>query len=110
MSALDQPLLIAHSNYHVGHQIAIFVAKEQGFFREENLPAFDYEAGGLIPGPLEAEGLAAAMKNRGVDIATAVDVEAAIAQRAGGAGPFVVRGWGDTPVLYWSGSHQMTAK
>src|ERR1051326_6025778 len=65
MSALDQPLLIANSNYHVGHQIAIFVAKEQGFFREENLPPFDYEAGGLIPGPLEAEGLAAAMKNRG---------------------------------------------
>src|ERR1041384_1275346 len=99
MSALDQPLLIANSNYHVGHQIAIFVAKEQGFFREENLPAFDYEAGGLIPEPLEAEGPAAAMKNRGVDIATAVDVEAAIAQRAGGADLFVVGGWRYTPVL-----------
>jgi hypothetical protein len=34
MSALDQPLLIANSNYHVGHQIAIFVAEEQGYFRE----------------------------------------------------------------------------
>ena len=108
MSALDQPLLIANSNYHVGHQIAIFVAKEQGFFREENLPAFDYEAGGLIPGPLEAEGLAAAMKNRGVDIATAVDVEAAIAQRAGGADLFVVGGWRYTPFLKWYGSKHVT--
>jgi len=31
MSTLDQPILIANSNYHVGHQIAIFVAKEQSF-------------------------------------------------------------------------------
>src|ERR1044071_4751556 len=91
MSALDQPLLIANSNYHVGHQIAIFVAKEQGFFREENLPAFDYEAGGLIPGPLEAEGLAAA-----------------IAQRAGGAYLFVVGGWRYTPFLKWYGSKHVT--
>lgn len=28
MGALDQPLLIANSNYHVGHQIAIFVAED----------------------------------------------------------------------------------
>src|ERR1051326_7660474 len=108
MSALDQPLLIANSNYHVGHQIAIFVAKEQGFFREENFAAFDYEAGGLIPGPFEAEGLAATMKDRGVDIATAVDVEAAIAQRAGGADLFVVGGWRYTPFLKWYGSKDGT--
>ena len=25
MSSLDQPILIANSNYHVGHQMAIFV-------------------------------------------------------------------------------------
>jgi hypothetical protein len=37
MSTLDQPILIANSNYHVGHQVAIFVAKEQGFFSEEGL-------------------------------------------------------------------------
>ena len=36
MSTLDQPILIANSNYHVGHQVAIFVAKEQGFFNEED--------------------------------------------------------------------------
>ena len=104
MSALDQPLLIANSNYHVGHQIAIFVAKERGFFHEENLPAYDYEAGGLIPGPLEAEGLAQTMKNRGVDIATAVDVEAAIVQRARGADFYIVGGWRYTPFLKWYGS------
>ncbi|HEY1371570.1 MAG TPA: ABC transporter substrate-binding protein [Candidatus Binatia bacterium] len=108
MSALDQPLLVANSNYHVGHQIAIFVGKEQGFFREENLPAFDYEAGGLIPGPLEAEGLAATIRHRGVDIATAVDVEAAIAQRARGADLFIVGGWRYTPFLKWYGSKHVT--
>src|SRR5438045_18874 len=43
MSALDQPLLIANSNYHVGHQIAVFVAKERGLFREEKVEAFDYD-------------------------------------------------------------------
>jgi len=107
MSALDQPLLIANSNYHVGHQIAIFVADEQGYFRDENLPAYDYEPGGLIPGPLEADGLALAMKNRGVDIATAVDVEAAIAQRARGAEIYIVGGWRYTPFLKWYGSRSV---
>ncbi|MGH7770513.1 MAG: ABC transporter substrate-binding protein, partial [Candidatus Binatia bacterium] len=104
MSALDQPLLIANSNYHVGHQIAIFVAEEQGFFRDEKLDPYHYDAGGLIPGPLEGEGLAMAMKNRGVDIATAVDVEAAILQRAKGADCYIVGGWRYTPFLKWYGA------
>jgi hypothetical protein len=78
MSTLDQPQLIANSNYHVGHQVAIFVAKEQGFFKEEGLKEYDYDARGLIPGPMERDGLAMAITNHGVDIATAVDVEAAI--------------------------------
>src|SRR5216110_25134 len=104
MSALDQPLLIANSNYHVGHQIAVFVAKERGFFREEKFEAFDYDPGGLIPGPLEAQGLALAMKNRGVDIATAVDVEAAIVQRARGEDLYIVGGWRYTPFLKWYGA------
>ena len=78
MSTLDQPILIANSNYHVGHQVAIFVAEEQGFFREEGLKEYEYDSRGLIPGPIEREGLGAAIKNHGVDIATAVDVEAAI--------------------------------
>ena len=108
MSALDQPLLIANSNYHVGHQIAIFVAEEQGYFREENLPAYDYEAGGLIPGPLEADGLGQTIKNRGVDIATAVDVEAAIIQRARGADFYIVGGWRYTPSLKWYGGRHVT--
>jgi ABC-type nitrate/sulfonate/bicarbonate transport system substrate-binding protein len=108
MSTLDQPLLIANSNYHVGHQIAIFVAEERGFFREEKLGAYQYDAGGLIPGPLEREGLALAMKNRGVDIATAVDVEAAICQRAKRADCYIVGGWRYTPFLKWYGAKHVT--
>jgi len=42
MSALDQPLLIANSNYHVGHQIAIFVAEVRGFFRDEHFESYRY--------------------------------------------------------------------
>ena len=61
MSTLDQPILIANSNYHVGHQVAIFVAIEQGFFNEEGLKEYEYDARGLIPGPVERDGLAMAM-------------------------------------------------
>jgi hypothetical protein len=43
MSTLDQPILIANSNYHVGHQVAIFVAKEQGYFTQEGLKEYDYD-------------------------------------------------------------------
>jgi hypothetical protein len=50
MSPLDQPPLIANSNFHVGHQVAIFVAEEQGFFRDEELKQYEYDARGLIPG------------------------------------------------------------
>ena len=107
MSTLDQPLLIANSNYHVGHQIALFVAREQGYFHEEKLAAFDYESGGLIPGPLEKDGLALAMKNRGVEVATAVDVEAAIIQRARGAEVYIVGGWRYTPFLKWYGARHV---
>jgi ABC-type nitrate/sulfonate/bicarbonate transport system substrate-binding protein len=108
MSALDQPLLIANSNYHVGHQVAIAVAQEQGFFREEGFADYVYDAGGLIPGPLERAGLMMAMKNRGVDIATAVDIEAAIYQRAQGADLYIVGGWRYTPLLKWYGSKHVT--
>jgi len=48
MSALNQPLLIANSNYHVGHQVAVAVAKEQKFFDEEGLSAYVYDSGGII--------------------------------------------------------------
>ena len=104
MSALDQPLMIANSNYHVGHQVAIAVAKEQKFFEEEGLSAYVYDSGGVIPGPLERDGLAMAMKMRGVDIATAVDIEAAIYQCCQGEDVYIVGGWRYTPLLKWYGS------
>jgi ABC-type nitrate/sulfonate/bicarbonate transport system substrate-binding protein len=108
MSTLDQPLLIANSNYHVGHQVAIFVAQEQGFFREEGLKEYEYESRGLIPGPLERDGLAMAITNHGVDIATAVDVEAAIYQRSLGADVYIAGGWRYTPFLRWYGAKHIT--
>lgn len=108
MSALDQPLLVANVNYHVGHWIAIYVAEEQGFFKEEGLTRYEYERGGLLPGPLEREGLALAIKEHGVDIATAVDAESAICQRAQGVEVYVVGGWRYTPFLKWYGSKHIT--
>ena len=54
MSTLDQPILIANCNYHVGHQVSVRAAEEQGFFREEALTDYVYECGGLVPGPLNA--------------------------------------------------------
>ena len=82
MSTLDQPLLIANVNYHVGHWVAIYVAEEQGFFKQEGLARYEYERGGLLPGPSESQTLGLAIKEHGVDIATAVDTESAIIQRA----------------------------
>jgi ABC-type nitrate/sulfonate/bicarbonate transport system substrate-binding protein len=108
MSTLDQPILIANSNYHVGHQVAIFVAKEQGFFSQEGLQEYEYDSRGLIPGPIEREGLAMAIKNHGVDIAPAVDVEAAIYQRSLGADVYIVGGWRYTPFLKWYGAKHVT--
>ncbi len=108
MSTLDQPILIANSNYHVGHQVAIFVAEEQGFFREEGLKEYEYDSRGLIPGPIEREGLGIAIKNHGVDIATAVDVEAAIYQRSLGVDVYIVGGWRYTPFLSWYGAKHVT--
>jgi ABC-type nitrate/sulfonate/bicarbonate transport system substrate-binding protein len=93
MSGLDQPIVIANSCYHVGHERSVRVAEEQGFFQEEGLERHVYERGGLIPGPWEAVGLARQMWERGVDIATAVDVRAAILQRARREDVFIVGGW-----------------
>ncbi len=108
MSTLDQPILIANSNYHVGHQVAIFAAIEQGFFSEEGLKEYEYDARGLIPGPVERDGLAMAITNHGVDIATAVDVEAAIYQRSIGADVYIAGGWRYTPFLKWYGAKHLT--
>ena len=108
MSTLDQPLLIANSNYHVGHQIAIYVAKEQGFFDQEGLKEYEYDSRGLIPGPVERDGLGLAMKYHGVGIATAVDVEAAIYQRSVGADLYITGGWRYTPFLKWYGAKHIS--
>lgn len=108
MGTLDQPLLIVNVNYHVGHWVAIYVAEEQGFFKEEGLKRYEYERGGLLPGPLEREGLALAMKERGVDIATATDTESAICQRALSRDVYIVGGWRYTPFLKWYGSKHIT--
>jgi ABC-type nitrate/sulfonate/bicarbonate transport system substrate-binding protein len=93
MGGLDQPLLIANSNYHVGQQTSVRVAEEQGYFREEGLAEWVYEPRGLIPGPFEKEGLALQMEERGVDIATAVDLASILWQRAHGADLYIVGGW-----------------
>jgi NitT/TauT family transport system substrate-binding protein len=101
MSTVDQPLLIANSNYHVGQQVAVYVAKEQGYFREEGLERFDYDGRGLIPTITEKQGLGPAMVEHGVDIATAVDVSAAIYQRSLGSDVYIVGGWRYDPDLKW---------
>ena len=93
MSGLDQPLLIATTGYHVGHQRSIRAAEEQGYFAEEGLKEYVYDYRGLIPGPFEREGLALAMKEHGVDIAAGANVDSAILQRAKGAEIFIVGGW-----------------
>ncbi|HZT08009.1 MAG TPA: hypothetical protein VFC51_13340 [Chloroflexota bacterium] len=93
MSGLDQPIVIANSNYHVGQERSFRVAEEQGFLREEGLDRYVYERGGLIPGRWEFEALGQVMWERGVDIATAVDVRAAVLQRARGEDVYIVGGW-----------------
>lgn len=103
MSTLDQPLLVANSNYHVGQQIAIRVAEEQGYFRAEGLTNYEYEGRGLIPGPAEAEGLALAVKEHGLDIITAVNVESIVYQHSRGAELYIASGWRyeSNPDLKW---------
>ena len=108
MSIPEQNILIANVNYHVGHWVAIYVAEEQGFFKEEGLARYEYERSGLLPGPFEHQGLGLAIKEHGVDIATAVDTESAIAQRAQGADVYIVGGWRYTPFLKWYGSKHIT--
>jgi len=93
LSSRDQVLLVANSNYHVGQQIAVRVAEEQGYFREEGFLNYEYEFRGLMPGPLEAAGLAAAVNEHGLDIITAVNIDSIIYQRAKGAPIHLVAGW-----------------
>lgn len=93
MSGVDQPLFIAQSGYHVGHQRSWRPAEEQGFVREEGLERYVYDPHGLIPARFEAEALGLQMWERGVDIVTAVNVWSAIIQRARGEDVYIVGGW-----------------
>lgn len=93
MSGLDQPLVIANSCYHVGHERSVRVAEEQGYYKEEGLENYVYQAGGLVPGKWEFDVLGEQMWERGVDIATAVDGRAAIVQHARGEDVHIVGGW-----------------
>jgi ABC-type nitrate/sulfonate/bicarbonate transport system substrate-binding protein len=103
LSNHDQALLIANSNYHVGQQIAVRVAEQQGYFSEEGFSNYEYEFRGLIPGPLEPEGLGAAVKDHGLDIVTAVNIDSIVSQRARGASLYLVAGWRyeSNPDLKW---------
>ena len=93
MSALDQPLLIANCNYHVGHQMSFRAAEEQGFFRDEGLTNYVYESGGIVPGPFEVDALVGTMKERGIDVATAVNMDTIVQLRARGADMYAVGAW-----------------
>jgi len=96
MSGVDQPVVIANSNYHVGQERSWRAAEEQGFVKEEGLDRYVYQAGGLIPGKCEFHQLARQMWERGVDIVTAVDARAAVLQRARGGDVYIVGGWRST--------------
>src|SRR6266545_2732616 len=93
MSDLDQPLVIANSCYHVGHERSVQVADEQGFFKEEGLDRYVIDRGGLVPAEWEAEVLGRQMWERGVPIATAVITRSAILQRARGEDVYIVGAW-----------------
>ncbi len=107
MSTLDQPLLVANSNYHVGQQMSIRIAEEQGFFEQEGFTNCIYHSAGLIPGPFERDALGLVMEEHGVDIATAVDVGAALSQRARGANLYIVGGWRYTSNLKFFGAKNL---
>jgi hypothetical protein len=108
VSGLDQPLLIANGNYHVGHQFSVRIAEERGYFADEGLTRYLYEWRGLIPGPLEGRGLATVMRERGVDVATAVNVPSVLAERLRGAEVYVVAGWRFTSNLKFFGARHLT--
>jgi ABC-type nitrate/sulfonate/bicarbonate transport system substrate-binding protein len=109
MSAVDQPLVVANSNYHVGQQMSVRCAEEQGFFEQEGFTSYRYECRGLVPGPFEREALGLVMEEQGVDIATAVDVGSVLYQRARGADLYIVGGWRYSPNLKFFGAKRFTS-
>lgn len=81
MTAALSPILLANTGYHIGHQMSIRVAEEQGFFQQEGFSNYEYEWRGLVPGPFERDALDLVIREHGVDIATAVKVESLLHQR-----------------------------
>jgi ABC-type nitrate/sulfonate/bicarbonate transport system substrate-binding protein len=108
MSDLSQPILIANGGYHVGHQMSIRVAEEQGYFADEGLKEYEYDWKGLIPGPLEAEGLGLVMEEHGVDVAPSINLESAVRQRLKGEDLYIVAAWRQTPRGQFVGARGMT--
>lgn len=104
MSTLDQPILIANCNYHVGHEMSVRAAQEKGFFREEGLTDYVYQSGGIVPGPFEIDALPRTMEERGIDIATAVNLETVVHQRARGGDLYAVGAWRHMPRVRLYGS------
>jgi ABC-type nitrate/sulfonate/bicarbonate transport system substrate-binding protein len=93
VSTRDQSLFIATMGYHVGHMISVQVAREQRYYHEEGLEAFEFDGRGLLPRRFEREALALTMKERGVDIALGAGVGTAFYQRSVGADLYIVGGW-----------------
>jgi ABC-type nitrate/sulfonate/bicarbonate transport system substrate-binding protein len=93
VSGVDQPLLLATVNYHIGHTLSIRIAEEQRLFREEGFTDYVFDGRGLLPGPFERDALALMMEERGVDLALGVGIAAALHQRAAGADLFIAAGW-----------------
>jgi YD repeat-containing protein len=90
---VNQPLFIAQSGFHVGHERSWRAAEAQGFPKEEGLERYEYDPHGLIPARFEADALGLQMWERGVDIATAVNVWSVILHRARGEDVYIVGGW-----------------
>lgn len=108
MSGLDQPIVIANSCYHTGHERSFWVAEEQGYLKEEGLEHYVYQRGGLIPGEWEFVALGRQMWERGVDIATAVEARAAVVQCARGQDVYIVGGWRVQPLPKLIGAKGIT--
>lgn len=65
MTAALSPILLANTGYHIGHQMSIRVAEEQGFFQQEGFSNYEYEWRGLVPGPFERDALDLVIREHG---------------------------------------------
>ena len=108
MSILDQSLLIANVNYHVGHWVAIYVAEEQGFFRGGRSCALRIRARWAPSGSIGKPNPRTRNQGAWGGHRPAVDTESAIYQKLQGADVHIVGGWRYTPFLKWYGSKHIT--